>query len=112
MYTPPSPPSWAEGIFKGEGGGVVYFEAPQQQDFYTPPPPLLCAPHPRRVFSGVGGRYIKVGPIGMSRAACFRDGETTIKIKFAVFSGVGHAGQRGKSSKTLFFVGNVTTIKF
>ena len=38
-------------------------------------------------------------------------GETTIKIKFAVLGG-GHWGQRGKSSKTLLFVGNATTINF
>ena len=30
---PPSPQFWAEGIFKGEGGGGVYFEAPPRQDF-------------------------------------------------------------------------------
>ena len=42
----------------------------------------------------------------------FRDGETTIKIKFPLFEGWGALGQRGKSSKTLFFVGNATTIKF
>ena len=33
----------------------------------------------------------------------FRDGETTIKIKFAVLRGVTNWGQRGKSSKRLFF---------
>ena len=31
-----------------------------------------------------------------------RDSETTIKIKFPLFEGVGPWGQRGKSSKTLF----------
>ena len=32
-----------------------------------------------------------------------RDGETTIKIKFAVLKGGAEGGERGKSSKTLFF---------
>ena len=46
-----------------------------------------------------------------SRSARFRDGQTTIKTKLRFSGGVGHSGQTGKSSKTLFFVGNVTTIK-
>ena len=41
-----------------------------------------------------------------------RESETTIKIKFALFRGGGQGGQRGKLSKTLFFMGNVMTIKF
>ena len=41
-----------------------------------------------------------------------RDGETTIKIKFPFFEGVGAWRQRGKSSKTLFFLRSATTIKF
>ena len=42
-----------------------------------------------------------------------RESETTIKIKFAFSAGGGGGagGQRGKLSKTLFFVGNATTIK-
>ena len=66
---------------------------PPQQEFYTHP--LYTPPTPRRVFSGV-----------------VRDGETTIKIKISLFEGGGLEGQRGKSSKTLFFIGNATTIKF
>ena len=41
-----------------------------------------------------------------------RESETTIKIKFALFRGAWAGGQGGKLSKTLFFMGNVTTIKF
>ena len=41
-----------------------------------------------------------------------RESETTIKIKFALFRGGWAGGQGGKLSKTLFFVGNATTIKF
>ena len=41
-----------------------------------------------------------------------KDGETTIKMKFALLRGVGHAGREGNRSKTLHFVGNATTIKF
>ena len=40
-----------------------------------------------------------------------RDGEMTIKIKFLFFEGGGLCGREGKSSKTLFFMGNATTIK-
>ena len=44
----------------------------------------------------------------------FRDRETTIKIKFALSGGGGgrwaYWGEREKSSKTRFFVGNATTI--
>ena len=35
----------------------------------------------------------------------FRESETTIKIKFAIFRGGWAGGQRGKFSKTLFFHG-------
>ena len=41
-----------------------------------------------------------------------RDGETTIKIKFALFEGVGLGDREGNRPKTLFFVGNATIIKF
>ena len=44
-----------------------------------------------------------------------RDGETTIKIKFALLRGVGLGGREQNRPKTLFFfffVGNATTIKF
>ena len=42
-----------------------------------------------------------------------RESETTIKIIFALFRGGGwEGGQGGKLSKTLFFMGNVMTIKF
>ena len=42
-----------------------------------------------------------------------REGETTIKIKFAVSRGGGGLGGREENCrKTLFFVGNATTIKF
>ena len=50
-----------------------------------------------------------------SLSPSIRDDETTIKIKFAVLGGGGSVGgqfERGKSSKTLFFVGSATTIKF
>ena len=47
-----------------------------------------------------------------AQAPIFKDSETTIKIKFSIFEGAGPWGQRGKSSKMLFFVGNATTIKF
>ena len=41
-----------------------------------------------------------------------RESETAIKIKFALFGGGGVGrGQGGKLSKTLFFMGNVMTIK-
>ena len=39
------------------------------------------------------------------------ESETRIKIKFALVRGGGAGGQGGKSSKTLFFMGNVMTIK-
>ena len=41
-----------------------------------------------------------------------RESETTIKIKFALFRGGWAGGQGGKLPKTLFFMGNATTIKF
>ena len=41
-----------------------------------------------------------------------RESEMTIKIKFALFRGGWAGGQGGKLSKTLFFMGNVMTIKF
>ena len=44
--------------------------------------------------------------------ANLRDGETTIKIKFALLRGVGLGGGEENRPKTLFFVGNATTIKF
>ena len=41
-----------------------------------------------------------------------RDSETTVKIKLHFFGGGGgNWGQRGKSPKTLLFIGNATTIK-
>ena len=46
------------------------------------------------------------------RAPIIRDGETTIKIKFALFRGVGLGGRKENRPKTLFLVGNATTIKF
>ena len=41
-----------------------------------------------------------------------RDGETTIKIKFALLRGVGLGDREENRPKTLYFVGNATTIKF
>ena len=41
-----------------------------------------------------------------------RESETTIKIEFALFRGGWAGGQGGKLSKTIFFVGSATTIKF
>ena len=51
---------------------------------------------------------------GLSHLVCpfFRESETTIKIKFTLFRGGWTGGQGGKLSKTLFFMGNVMTIKF
>ena len=43
--------------------------------------------------------------------AFFREGETTIKMKFALLRGVGTGGTGENRPKTLFFVGNAT-IKF
>ena len=52
------------------------------------------------------GPVVPDGPLG-------RDGETTIKIKFAVSRGGGALGEReANRPKTLVFVGNATTIKF
>ena len=55
----------------------------------------------------------RVGYIAQSGPAS-NVSETTRKMKFAFFRGGGGwaGGQRGKFSKTLFFVGNATTIKF
>ena len=50
------------------------------------------------------------GCFGANTLVPIRESETTIKIKFALFRGGG--GQGGKLSKTLFFMGNVMTIKF
>ena len=41
-----------------------------------------------------------------------RDCETTIKIKFTLFRGVGRGGREENCPKTLFFSGNAMTIKF
>ena len=41
-----------------------------------------------------------------------RDGETTIKIKFSLLRGGDLGGREEIRPKTLFFVGNATTIKF
>ena len=43
--TPPSPltPSWPEGIFQGEGRGIVHFEVPATGIVYDP---LFYTPHP------------------------------------------------------------------
>ena len=75
-------------------------------------PPLLAK-------SEVCARRVALSQAKLAHSAVvfvffFRDGETTIKIKFSLFEGGGGAfwGQRGKSSKTLFFVGNATTIRF
>ena len=51
------------------------------------------------------GGVSRTGPI-------IRESETTIKIKFALFRWGWAGGQGGKWSKTLFFMGNATTIKF
>ena len=40
-----------------------------------------------------------------------RDGETTIKIKFALLRGGGVGGRKENRPETLFLVGNATTIK-
>ena len=42
----------------------------------------------------------------------FRDGETTIKIKFSLLRGGGLGGREENCPKTLFFMGNATTIEF
>ena len=51
---PPPPPHFGQKTLFREGGGGVYILKPPAAGFYTPPP-LLYAPHPLRVFSGVGG---------------------------------------------------------
>ena len=52
-------------------------------------------------------------PVNRWASIGFRESETTIKIKYALFRGGGWAGwQRGKLSKTLSFMGNIMTIKF
>ena len=40
-----------------------------------------------------------------------RDGETTLKVKFALLRGVGLGDREENRSKTLFFVGKATTTK-
>ena len=64
---------------------------------------------PRPILEGGDHFHCTVEP---SPGIWFRESETTIKIKFACFRGGWAGGQRGKLFKTLFFVGNATTIKF
>ena len=52
-----------------------------------------------------------LGTLGLHKNTCFRDGETTIKIKFALLRGVGLGGREENRTKMLFFVGNATTIE-
>ena len=59
--------------------------------------------------------YIKKGPkhpLRKSYSRCLRRTQIRWVIKFAVLRGVKNWGRRGKSSKTRFFVGNATTIKY
>ena len=51
-----------------------------------------------------------VGSVGSP--GIFRDGETTIEIKFALLRGVGLGGREENRPKTLIFVGSATAIKF
>ena len=63
LKTPPLSPApfWSEGVFQGETGGDVYFEAPFGRNFIRPPL-FYTPPTPRRVFAGVGRGCIKSGP--------------------------------------------------
>ena len=72
--------------------------------------PLVCDPNPLRPFAR--SRYLLPGKQQTTEFTKFRDGETTIKMKFAdrFFKGGGNWGQSGKSPRTLFFMGNATTI--
>ena len=51
---------WAEGTFKGEGGGLYILKLPAAGFSYAPP--FYTPPTPRRVFSGVGGGLYKIWP--------------------------------------------------
>ena len=48
----------------------------------------------------------------LQKLEMIRDCETTIKIKFALFRGVGRGGREENCPKMLFFLGNAMTIKF
>ena len=61
---------------------------------------------------GLQGEALTCVVLPQKSLSYFRESETTIKIKFALFRGGWAGGQGGKLSKTLFFVGNATTIKF
>ena len=78
-------------ILKGLGASGLQIGVPQKRKIQPrriQPPPLL----------------------GLLRI--FRESETTIKIKRALFRGAWAGAQGGKLSKTLFFMGNVMTMKF
>ena len=57
---PPLPPFWPEGIFEGEGGGVVCFVPPRGRNFIRPPS-FICPPPLEGYFRG-GGGCAKFGP--------------------------------------------------
>ena len=83
---------------------MFFFEPPPPTGRNFIPPPSFIRPLPPvEYFQGwVEGGCIK-----------FRDGETTIKIKFALLRGVGLVGREENRPKTLFFffMGNARTIK-
>ena len=59
---PPSPHFWPKGIFSGEGGGGVYFEAPRARNFIRPL--LLYTPPPLEgYFQGWGVGVYEFGPV-------------------------------------------------
>ena len=55
IHPPPSPHFWLKGIFSGEGGGGVYFEAPRGRIFIRPPPLFIHPPPLEGYFQGWGG---------------------------------------------------------
>ena len=62
IYAPPPPHFFNQKRFFREGMGGI-FQTPRGRNFIVPPP-LLYTPHPRRVFSRVGGwGRIKFGPV-------------------------------------------------
>ena len=53
--------------------------------------------------------YANLNMLSGTAQALVRDCETTIKIKFALFGGVGRGGREVNCPKTLFFLGNAMT---
>ena len=53
----PLPPFWPEGIFQGEGGGVVYIFKPPAAGILYSPPSFIRPPPLEGYFQGLGGGY-------------------------------------------------------